>query len=563
MLTAKEKICPQNPGVCDAGNCPLALGYYDRIRPAVQDALRAENLRREDLQGLAVRHQVCPFELSLDAARWFDLIVGDFNYAFDPRVSLKRFFGEDGAAHILLVDEAHNLADRAREMFSAQLSQADLASGRRYLQEVAPALAKALQRVRRAWLQWRRQLASEGAIGTGGVTEAEFPIEPEGDDTQPLLFGPPPVRGKPAPSPEPPWPSQRPADGLRIATSLPESVIESLRHFRREAEDWLIRESAASHRDTVRQLYFTALDFLRTAEHFDGCSRVVDQWDASAERLRLFCVDPSRRLAEAIPKDCAQVFFSGTLTPLDFFRRILGGAETDSCLQLGSPFPPQHLAVLVHDRIGTALRQRQVTFDAVSEAIAAFIGERRGNYLVFFPSYRYLEQVRERFCAKHGDLACLGQVPGMTEEDRGNFLAQFTRSRETTLVGFAVMGGVFGESIDLVGERLTGAVVVGVGLPQLSYERDLIRDYYGHTGGMGFAYAYRYPGMNRVLQAAGRVIRSETDRGGVLLIDQRFRQAEYRQLLPRGWHLQSVRSAEDIQRVLRRFWAANDGIAPA
>ena len=251
--------------------------------------------------------------------------------------------------------------------------------------------------------------------------------------------------------------------------------------------------------------------------------------------MRLFCLDPSFLLRQALARGKAAVFFSATLTPIDYYRSLLGGSPEDPLLQLPSPFPPEHLAVLVQDRIRTHFKARAETLADVVEAIRALVQGRPGNYLVYLPSYQYLTAVQEQFHALEPAVPILVQRPGMSEPERDAFLAAFAVEHGQTLVGFAVMGGVFGEGIDLVGDRLIGAVIVGVGLPQLCVERDLIRDYFQAQIGTGFDYAYTFPGMNRVLQATGRVIRSEKDRGVVLLIDARFREQRYRRLFPSWW----------------------------
>jgi DNA excision repair protein ERCC-2 len=556
-LTAREKICAHHNPVCDPHQCPLALGYYDRVKPAIRAALQAEILDRSAVEAIARLHQVCPFELSLDTAVWVDLIIGDYNYVFDPRASLKRFFGNDAGIYAILVDEAHNLLERAREMFSAGLNKADLLALKRDIQNDLPACAKALNRMNRAWLKWRR---GEARTGDDETSTRSTRVSRDGKasasgETQPGLFDAPDSGHPPLPlmSSEPGAVSGR-DNSTHVARALPQELLDSARLFLREAEAWLGGQHAAAFRETLIEFYFQVVGFLRIAERFDERFVLIGESLASGDRLRLFCLDPARMIQESIPCGCGSVFFSGTLTPVEFFRQALGGETTDPVLRLSSPFPADNLAVLVHDRISTTYQQRVLTFDLISQAITAFISPRRGNYLVFFPSYQYLDQVLDRFRAHQNAHELLVQSPGMAEEQRESFLAQFSLDRSETLVGFAVMGGLFGESIDLVGERLAGAMIVGVGLPQICLERDLIRDYFDRTSRAGFDFAYRFPGMNRVLQAAGRVIRTETDRGCLLLIDTRFSQAAYRRLLPPGWTVQRVRSAEEIERFLRRFW---------
>ncbi len=277
----------------------------------------------------------------------------------------------------------------------------------------------------------------------------------------------------------------------------------------------------------------------------------------------MFCLDPSRLLRQALTRGKAAVFFSATLTPLPYYRDLLGGESGDPLLQLASPFPPENLALLMHDRIGTRFNTRAETLPDVAQAIAAVTEERRGNYIVYFPSYQYLRAVQEQFQALHPAVRLLAQRPGMSEAEREAFLAAFAADHTETLVGFAVMGGIFGEGIDLAGERLIGAIIVGVGLPQLCLERDLIAGLFQQDTRSGFDYAYTYPGMNRVLQATGRVIRSETDCGVVLLIDTRFGEARYRRLFPAWWRPTRVGNTVQIGQAVRQFWDTTKGQYPA
>ena len=270
--------------------------------------------------------------------------------------------------------------------------------------------------------------------------------------------------------------------------------------------------------------------------------------------MRLFCLDPSLLLRKALARGKAAIFFSATLTPMDYYRTLLGGDPEDPVLQLASPFPPENLAVLIHDRIQTHFKGRAESLGDVVAAIGTLVQGRRGNYLVYFPSYQYLNAVLQEFQVSHPTVPVLVQRPGMTEPERDEFLAAFSVEHGETLVGFAVLGGIFGEGIDLVGERLIGAVIVGVGLPQLCVERDLIRDYFQQQNAAGFEYAYTFPGMNRVLQAVGRVIRSETDHGVVLLIDARFNEVRYRRLFPAWWKYLRVRHADGLREALGSFW---------
>ena len=497
-LTAKEKVCVRAGHPCDPLTCPLALGYYDRVKPAMREVLEREEITRAVLEEVGQKHQVCPFELSLDVSVWADAIICDYNYVFDPQVYLRRHFAEDGGAYGFLVDEAHNLVDRAREMFSADLDGREILDIKRAVKQAAPRCSKALTQLHTAM----RKLGS-------ATKPHEDSFEASDPASELNLF---PVKTAPIRSEE---------DGVNASPEFPDSLIEPLETALDAAENWLVKNQPAEFREALLALYFRLNSFRRTAELYDEHFVTIIESDP-AIKVRLFCLDPSLLLRKALARGKAAIFFSATLTPMDYYRTLLGGALEDPVLQLSSPFPSQNLAVLIQDRIQTHFKGRAESLGAVVEAIGTLVQGRRGNYLVYFPSYQYLNDTLQEFQIRFPPISVLVQRPGMNESERDAFLAAFSVEHGETLVGFAVLGGIFGEGIDLVGERLIGAVIVGVGLPQLCVERNLIRDYFQQQNAAGFDYAYTFPGMNRVLQAIGRVIRSETDHGVALLIDARF-----------------------------------------
>lgn len=530
-LTAKEKVCIRQGRACDPLTCPLALGYYDRIKPAMREALAQEEITRVVLETVGQQHQVCPFELSLDLSVWTDAIICDYNYVFDPQVYLRRHFAETGGAYGFLVDEAHNLVDRARDMFSADLDGREILDVKRALKTAVPRCAKALAKLHAAM----RQAGSPGESGR----EVFAPSDPIRELN---LFPIQTTAGKERRS------------GALTERELPRAVIESLETALAEAEIWLASNQPAEFREALLALYFQMHSFRRTAELYDERFVAIIE-SPLPDKLRLFCLDPSQLLRQALARGQAAIFFSATLTPMDYYRALLGGAPDDPALQLSSPFPPEHLGILLQDRIQTHFKGRAESLGDVVAAIGALVQGRRGNYLVYFPSYHYLQATLQAFQASHPSVTVLAQRAGMTEPERDAFLAAFAVEHGETLVGFAVLGGIFGEGIDLVGERLIGAVIVGVGLPQLCVERDLIRDYFERHSAPGFEFAYTFPGMNRVLQAVGRVIRSETDRGIVLLIDARFNELRYRRLFPPWWRFVRVRHAAGLSAAVSRFWS--------
>ncbi len=529
-LTAKEKLCVRDGHPCDPLTCPLARGYFDRVKPAIREALEQEEITRSVLEAVGQKHQVCPFELSLDVSVWVDAIICDYNYVFDPQVYLHRHFAQDGGAYAFLVDEAHNLVDRAREMFSAELEGREIQEVKRAIQKTVPRCARALTKLQTAL----RKLSHGGPDEE--TTESSDP------EVELNLFPAKPAAIR-----------KQQNDGAITSEEFPESIIEPLEAALDEAEKWLVKNQPAEFREAFLGLYFRLHSFRRTAEAYDERFVTIVTSDPGI-KLRLFCLDPSRLLRKALARGKAALFFSATLTPIDYYRTLLGGEPEDPVLQLASPFPPENLTVLIQDRIQTRFKGRSESIGEVVAAIAALLSGRRGNYLVYFPSYQYLNAVLQEFQSAHATVQVLAQRPGMTEAERDAFIAAFSEEHGETLVGFAVLGGIFGEGIDLVGERLIGAVIVGVGLPQLCVERDLIRDYFQRQNAAGFEYAYTFPGMNRVLQAVGRVIRSETDRGVVLLIDARFCEVRYRKLFPAWWKYVRVRHTTGLQDAVGSFW---------
>jgi DNA excision repair protein ERCC-2 len=507
-LTAKDKICFNSQGGCGPDDCQWARGYYDRINSALLDALSHDALSRERIEQLARHHCVCPFEFSLELITWVDCVVCDYNYAFAPGVMLQRLFGEEGGHHALLVDEAHNLVDRSREMFSAQLSKASILSVRRLLKGNLPGVYRALGRIN-SWMaaQKRRcESASQDLI------EAEPPVD----------------------------------------------LVNRLKVFLRTAERWLALNEHTPFRAPLLDLFFETLRFVRVADVYDERYTVINQASSSGLRVRLFCVDPSYQLQKTWQHCRAAILFSATLTPGGYFKSIFGCDEQATMLNLASPFPSSNLAVYVADQITTLYRQRQDTCRAITRIIANLVRQRIGHYMIFFPSYEYLQMIHEAFQNECAELKTIIQEPEMDERARIAFLSCFRKALDQTLVGFAVMGGIFGEAIDLKGERLIGAVIVGVGLPGISVERDLIRDYYQRTRACGFQFAYQFPGINRVLQAAGRVIRTEEDQGALLLIDRRYSQQRYRRLLPPHWRLCVIGDDFRFQQQVRVFWEGDE-----
>ena len=465
-LTAKEKICFHVGAECNRDECDFAKGYHDRIDEAITRSFETDSLSRDAIEETARQYQVCPFELSLELSELADCIICDYNYVFDPQANLRHFFSRPREAYLFLVDEAHNLVDRSREMFSADIRKQAFLNLRRQVKKALPDVYRASGRVNTSLLGFMK----------ASPQKAQAFAEKE----------------------------------------LPEDLRGTLSDFIKACEQWLVLNREASFRETLLELYFAVTRFLKVTELFDASYAVCCERFAKDFRVRLFCIDPSGSLSRVLEKGRASIFFSATLTPTEYFQKTFGVGEASSGLVLASPFPQENLCVMVSN-VSTLFRNRRNTKDMVAGLVQSLVSQKIGNYLIFFPSYSYMSMVVSVFEARFPNIETLVQTPRLTEIDRERFLEKFSRHNASTLVGFAVMGGVFGEGIDLVGDRLTGAVVVGVGMPPPNLERELINAYFAEQYDAGYEFAYIFPGFNKVLQASGRVIRSETDRGAILL----------------------------------------------
>jgi DNA excision repair protein ERCC-2 len=492
MLTAKKKLCfTDSPTGCDVRTCPYAIGYHDRIKPAVRDLLTHDHLDRETIERIAQLHQVCPFELSLDASLWTDIVVGDFNYVFDPTARLQRHFGEGPARHVVLIDEAHNLVDRSREMHSASLLVSDLAIGQK-----APR-AKGAAKARRAL-----------ADASGILEKLLRAASPEASLVPPRSYH----------------------DGAMALPTPPEELVIAARQAARSLEELLAAQSPGRDLSGWLEPWFAITAFLRACEAADEtCRFLLSPADATA---RLYCADPAQRIHEVLDGLRAAIFFSATLSPLEYFRDLLGGNSDEEIARIASPFSKDqmHLSISAFD---VTFKGRTESLSAVARTVADHVQAHPGNHLIFSPSLQYQADLEPLLAGLLTNKHLFSQGSLMEESQRLAFLARFTSGAEG--IGLAVLGGIFAEGVDLPGDQLIGVTVIGVGLPRLSLERDILLQYFAATRGEGFDYAYRFPGMQRVLQAVGRLIRSEEDRGAALLIDQRFNEPRYRRLFPDWW----------------------------
>lgn len=504
-ITAKEKLCFMEETKCDPAHCPYARGHFDRVNDAVYQLWTQDiSYNRERILEQAKKWQVCPFEMCLDLAVWVDGVICDYNYVFDPNVHLKRFFGEGaGGDYIFLIDEAHNLAERGREMYSASICREDVVKVRGKMKEKAPKLYRCLGRLNHLLEELQEECTTYNILpGTGSVTMQALKIQGEFD------------------------------------TYLEE-------HKDVELED------------EVRQFYFDIRNFLNISELIDENYVIyVENGEDGRFRLKLFCVNPAVNLGEYLKKGRSAVFFSATLLPMSYYRRLLSCRQDDYGIYVESPFSREKRCILSARDVSTLYTRRSYEeYRKIAEYIARAVLQKKGNYMVFFPSYKMLEEVYDIYEREFSVnwIRSICQTSAMKEREREEFLQEFEQE-DDSLVAFCIMGGIFSEGIDLLGEKLIGAILVGTGLPQIGNEREILRNFYAEEGENGFDYAYRYPGMNKVLQAAGRVIRTKEDTGMILLLDERFWQREYSSLFPVEWSDRMACILTDVEEKLELFW---------
>ena len=455
-------------------------------------------------------------------------------------VHLRRFFDSAGD-WLFLVDEAHNLPERARAMYSARFCKSSLTEAKRALGRGKSTLKTALSKADKAFLEGRKAVSA--LAPRRGSTAAE-----EDDSGQTSLPGSAetPAIGLPA--------ADYAQDGTVFCKELPSALLAPLRALTAPLQDWLEEDPDAEAHAALLDLYFEVQDILRASERYDEHFAAQLTARGSELELQLLCLDPSPFVDASLSAGRAAALFSATLTPPGYYRTVLGCPEARA-VALESPFPAENLGLYCLPSISTRYRQREASIRPISDALAALASSRVGNYLAFFPSYAYLRQVWEDFTARYPDIGTLVQESGLDDAGRTAFLKRFSPCPEKTLLGFGVMGGIFGEGVDLAGDRLIGCAIVGVGLPQVSPRQEMLRRYYDAQNGAGFDYAYRWPGMNKVLQAAGRVIRTQEDKGVVLLLDDRFAQSEYARLFPKHWrHLEYLRDTKELKKKLAEFW---------
>lgn len=505
QITAKEKLCLCDEMECNPVYCPYAKGHFDRVNDAVFDLLhRCDMIERDDILSQADRYTVCPFELCLDTASWCDNIICDYNYVFDPNVYLKRFFQEGiKGDYIFLIDEAHNMVERSRQMYSAQIYKEGFLTVKRIMKEHSRSIEKALEKCNKILLGMKRECENYTVYDTLGNMVFSF---------------------------------------MRLMTLLDE--------FLQKANEF------PGKRD-VMDFYFELRNFLNIYDLVDEHYVMYSELEADGRfMLKLFCVDPSLNIQKRLDKGRSAVFFSATFLPVNYYKSLLSTKKDNYAIYADSTFDSKKRLLAMATDVSTRYTRRSRSeYERIAGYINAVVTQKTGNYMVFFPSYKMMNDVADIYCEKYADeTELMLQKNNMSEAEREEFLDRFSEESDRTLVAFGIMGGIFGEGIDLKNDRLIGAIVVGTGLPQISNERTILKDYYDAENGCGFDYAFRYPGINKVLQAAGRVIRTTEDTGVILLLDERFWQREYDLLYPREWSDRKPCNIANVGKLVADFW---------
>ena len=507
-LTAKEKICFCEDTSCNPDDCPYAKGHFDRVNDAVYELLMQEDvMSREVLEAQARKHKVCPFEMALDVSTWVDGVICDYNYVFDPDARLRRFFAEGGAGgYLFLIDEAHNLVERGRQMYSAELCKEDFLAVKKLVKGEAPRFAKRLEACNKILLAMKKECENYKVLDN----ISHF--------------------------------------GIQLM-----NVLSETDRYLEECVDKEVRE-------TVLDFYFQVRSFLNIYDGLDENYVIYTEYQENGRFvLKLFCVNPAANLQKCLDKGNSAVFFSATLLPIQYYKRLLSTEKDNYAVYIDSSFDTKKRLLMNGVDVSTryTMRSREM-YQRYATYIFRVVKAKMGNYLIFFPSYRFMEDVYQEFtqllASDEEEMELVIQQKHMDEEERENFLRAFEMGREKSLIGFGVLGGIFSEGIDLTNEKLIGTLIIGTGLPQVCNEREILKNYFDQKGLYGFDYAYRYPGMNKVLQAAGRVIRTEDDRGVILLLDERFQREKGKEIFPKEWADCERCRLDIVEEKIRLFW---------
>lgn len=503
-ITAKEKICKMDEVNCNPEYCPYANGYFDRINNSLKDILAKYNdYSKDNIEKISEEYMLCPFELSLDLTNLSDVIICDYNYVFDPRVYLKRFFDTKTTDYIFLIDEAHNLVDRAREMYSATLNEEKFVKVKKLISKKDKRITKVIKEIQS---YFEDKLEDLTTLDENDLVESEAPLE----------------------------------------------LCEILSSFIKFVDEYLARTNEEN--EELMDLYFDVYSFLSISDFYDKNYTTIYTKTFNGMTIKIYCVNPQKVIEEKMKKAKSNIIFSATLIPMDYFMKMYSYDEEDFIINLKSPFDVKNRLLMIGDNVATTYSKRFETSEDIASYIANCVQAKKGNYMVFFPSYKYMDLVFDKMKENYPNINTSIQKSNMSEEEKEEFLSMFDEDNKETHVGFCVLGGHFSEGIDLTNDKLIGVIIVGVGMPQIGIERDIIKDHMKDSN-KGFDYAYVYPGMIKVLQAAGRCIRTDDDKGVILLLDKRYSQRIYQSLFPYEWYPNfRVRKSDDVKTLCEEFW---------
>jgi len=505
ILSAKEKICLNSKVSCNPDDCPFARNYFAKLKDALLYALKNYDCFDKDtIQEIALKFEICPFEFQLDLSLFVDVIIGDYNYLFDPQVYLRRFFEVTTQNYITLIDETHNLIERVRDSYSTAIDLIVLYTIKKSLKSSSDTKIK------------RRLNKLIKSIEDYGTTLSE----PE-----------------------------------TKLSSLPNEILASIEGFLPEAQRFM-QENSTEVEDVFKDGFFMLNRFAKLYLDFDEnfALYVVKKLDKISS-INLLCLNPKVFIGATLDKVYGSVLFSATMAPIDYYANELAKTSRDQMIQLENPFPRENLLLLAAVNVATTFKKRDDTYGLVADYILAATKGRIGNFIVFCPSYVYLEKVLS-YLETIKTIDLLVQTRDMNQTSRTAFLNEFRTNPKTTTIGLTVVGGIFSEGVDLVDDRLSGVIIIGVGFPSITFDKELIRTYYDNNGNNGFHNAYIAPGINRILQAMGRVIRSESDRGFILLIDQRYLENRYRKIIENyNGRLIYVDSTNSIKAAIDKFFS--------
>ena len=501
IITAKDKICFCKGKACNPDECPYTKQYYDKIQTVLRYALlNYDDFDLSLITQIAYENQICPFEFELDLSLFMDMIICDYNYLFDPISYMKRYFDEDASHYLALVDEAHNLVDRSRDMYSASLSYSSFKEARKSVRHSKlHKLKLALSKMNKMFKEYQ---------------DAE--------------------------------------DGNHIVDCFYDYTYKTISSFVTTMKDVNKNENKEMSKELL-DFYLDTNRFARMLELVNDSYLLYYNKEKDDITLNATCLDASKFIKGCLDSIKASVIFSATLSPLDYYVNVLGGNQKDAQLVLPSPFPSNHLKIIIAPNVSVRYKKRETSYQKVADYIKSFVSNKIGNYFIFLPSYEYLHNLMPYIDIK--DALIYEQDQEMSDEEKEAFLLNFKPNPTETSLAFVVVGGAFGEGIDLVSDRLIGAVIVGIGMPRINFVSDQIANYYNNNGLSGYDYAYLNPGMNKIMQALGRVIRSEEDKGAVLLIDERYLNNEYCDLFKAEWREYEVAlNPEEVSDICKTFF---------